>query len=413
MLQRSQLRELAWMQLLFLGNAVAVAGVLWASNIHPELLIVLVYAMMLGNFVTFFILACTPMIDAHRFPYDWFAFMGLLILVTPIAVAIPTAIIYFFIAKSNSSLWNFFVSGWRFPSIVTVIFGVVFNLYRQTKQNLERRNRELEKVVEVESSERVSHDREMQRAREIQQGLLPTTFPQVEGFEVAAAWQPARLVGGDYYDVIPLGPQRLGICIADVVGKSVSAALLMASVQASVRAFATDASSPAQLCDRINKVLCNNIASDKFVTLFYGELDAANGLLEYCNAGHLEPVVVRSDGEAEVLRGGGLVLGVLPTAKYENASVDLSCGDRMVLFTDGISEAETVACEEFGEQRVMDLVRQNLQLTAEQLKSLLLQRVDEFCGSQLRDDATLIVIAALEPVGAAGAGGSRGITARD
>ena len=104
------------MQLLFLGNAAAVVSILWANNIRPELPIVLIYAISLGNFVSIFIMACTPIIEARKFPYNWLVYIGLLIGVTPFAVAVPTAIIYFFVAKSNGTLWEFFVAGWRFPA---------------------------------------------------------------------------------------------------------------------------------------------------------------------------------------------------------------------------------------------------------------------------------------------------------
>ena len=136
-------------------------------------------------------------------------------------------------------------------------------------------------AVELEIAERELHGQELQQAREIQQSLLPKGIPQVSGFEIEGAWEPASVVGGDYYDVIKLSETKLGICIADVVGKSVSAALLMANVQASVRAFATDSTAPSALCSRVNSVLCANIATGKFVTLFYAVLDAASGNLHY------------------------------------------------------------------------------------------------------------------------------------
>ena len=120
----------------------------------------------------------------------------------------------------------------------------------------------------------------------------PRTSRSCQGFEVAGAWLPARTVGGDYYDVLRLGDHKIGVCIADVVGKGVSAALLMANVQATVRAFARESESPAWVCDRVNKVLCGNIADGKFVTFFYGILDSRARTLQYCNAGHCYPILV-------------------------------------------------------------------------------------------------------------------------
>jgi len=211
---------------------------------------------------------------------------------------------------------------------------------------------------------------------------------------VVGAWEPARVVGGDYYDVIKLGDGRLGICIADVVGKSVSAALLMASVQATVRAFATDDVSPATLCTRVNSVLCNNIAADKFVTFFYGVLDSHQKILQYCNAGHLQPILLQASGGSKQLKDNGAVLGVFREWKYEDDTVQLGAGDKLLLFTDGITEAAASDGEEFGEQRLIEAAREGELQTAVNVKSRVLQDVRQFCHSQFHDDATLMVISA-------------------
>jgi sigma-B regulation protein RsbU (phosphoserine phosphatase) len=144
---------------------------------------------------------------------------------------------------------------------VTFGFGAASFLYRSTKERLERRNAELEQTVERGTAQLEMQEQELKRAREIQQSLLPKEIPQLPGFAVAGAWQPASTVSGDYYDVLRLGPNKLGICIADVVGKGVSAALLMANVQAAVRAFAGPSESPAQLCGKVNRLLHENIAT--------------------------------------------------------------------------------------------------------------------------------------------------------
>lgn len=407
------LRELSWLQVLLTCIALAVTGLLWATNARPNIVNVLIYTFCLGNFSTITVSSLVPVCDRRKFPYNWILYLSILLLVTPVSYAIPSLIIYRFVDHPAVKVWDYLLSGWKFPFIINLIFGIVFRFYQRTKDVLETRNRELEKVVEVESSERESHDRELKRAREIQQALLPRVIPQIDGFEVAAAWLPARVVGGDYFDVIPLGGNKLGICIADVVGKSVSAALLMASVQATVRAFATETASPAEVCDRINKVLCNNIGADKFVTMFYGVLDGDCGKLTYCNAGHLEPVLVDAHRNKSSLSGGGLVLGVVSDAMYENASVELPAGARLVLFTDGITEAERLDHEEFGELRVAEIACRHVGSPGEELKAALLREVDGFCGSQLRDDATLIVIAALDTVSSAAFHGHSTLRKRD
>ena len=248
--------------------------------------------------------------------------------------------------------------------------------------------------MEREVASRELQEQDLERAREIQQALLPKEIAQVPGFEVAAAWEPARVVGGDYYDVIRLSPTKLGICIADVVGKGVSAALLMASTQATVRAYASETATPSWLCSRVNEVLCSNLAADKFVTLFYGVLDSERSTLHYTNAGHLPPLLLRSSGIVERLSVGGAVLGIFPGWKFEDASVQLDPGSRLLLYTDGITEAMRSDEEEFSESGLLEAARRGSALAPADLKSHLLATVNAFCNSQLHDDATLLLIAA-------------------
>ncbi len=275
------------------------------------------------------------------------------------------------------------------------LFGAAYNFHRQTRESLESQNRELQQAVESEIAGREQQEQDLERAREIQRALLPKEIAQVAGFEGVAAWEPARLVGGDYYDVIRLSDTKVGICIADVVGKGVSAALLMANVQATVRAYASKFASSSWLCGKVNGVLCSSLASDKFVTLFYGILDAQQPTLQYTNAGHLSPVVVRAGGEAEQLSDGGAVLGVFPNWKYEDGLARLNPGDRLFLFTDGITEATRSDGQEFGEADLLGAARARRDLSPSDLKAHLLDCVNQFCNSQLHDDATLMVIAAL------------------
>jgi sigma-B regulation protein RsbU (phosphoserine phosphatase) len=178
-----------------------------------------------------------------------------------------------------------------------------------------------------------------------------------------------------------------------VAGKGISAALLMANVQAAVRAFASDLATPAQVCSSVNSVLCTNLASGKFVTLFYGVLDARRRTLEYTSAGHLCPILIDSNGIVDRLQNGGALLGVFHDWKYETSSVELKPGDLLLLFTDGITEAMAPDGEEFGEDRLIAAATLSPGQTIRDLQTQLLGQVKSFCNSQMNDDATLILIA--------------------
>jgi hypothetical protein len=198
---------------------------------------------------------------------------------------------------------------------------------------------------------------EFDRALEIQRHLLPKSLPRIAGYELAARWQPSATVGGDYYDVIDLGGDRFGLCIADATGKGMPAALLMSNLQAAVRALAPGTDSPAELCRLINEILCGSGSASAFVSFFYGVLEARNGSLRYSNAGHNHPILLRRDGAVERLGVGGLVLGAFPDREYGEAELRFAPGDRLLLFTDGITEAWRADEEMFGEERLLDVLR--------------------------------------------------------
>jgi sigma-B regulation protein RsbU (phosphoserine phosphatase) len=235
--------------------------------------------------------------------------------------------------------------------------------------------------------------RELEEARRIQRKLLPPTVPQLEGWEIASSWQPAAGVGGDCFDTIAFGRSRLGLSIADVVGKGIPAALLMSNLQAAVRAFATDAAQPHELCQLVNRILCGRIAEGRFISFFYCVMDADLGVLTYANAGHYPPIVVRADGTVERLTEGGPVLGVFAEPVYEQGRTSMGGGDRLVLFTDGITEARDVHDEEFGERRLIDLAIEHRACSAPALQARLNEAVASFTGGRFQDDATLIVMA--------------------
>lgn len=235
--------------------------------------------------------------------------------------------------------------------------------------------------------------RELDEARRIQRKLLPTTLPQIDGWELACSWQPASGVGGDCFDALAFSRTRMAISIADVVGKGIPAALLMSNLQAAVRAFATEAARPGELCHQVNRILCGNIAEGRFISFFYCVVDSDLGVLTYANAGHYLPILVRADGRVERLDRGGAVFGVFPDTTYDQGAVPLAAGDRLVLFTDGLTEARNAADEDFGEDRLIAVAVANRTCSAPALQARLTEAVADFSGGAFHDDATLIVLA--------------------
>ncbi|HYA63917.1 MAG TPA: SpoIIE family protein phosphatase [Candidatus Sulfotelmatobacter sp.] len=242
-----------------------------------------------------------------------------------------------------------------------------------------------------ESRRRVQQ--EIADARAIQQGLLPKEIPQLPGYEIADAWQSALTVGGDYFDILPFGEEALGLCIADVAGKGLSAALLMSNLQAAVRGLASPSLPPDGLCSRLNALLCRNMTSDRFITFFYAQLDGPTRLFRYTSAGHNPPFLLHKDGTHQRLREGGGVLGVFPNQKFDLGSAQLAPGDRVILFTDGVTEANNPEGEEFGEARLLGLLEQNRACSAEELQKRILNAAAAFSGGHWYDDITLLVLA--------------------
>jgi sigma-B regulation protein RsbU (phosphoserine phosphatase) len=168
---------------------------------------------------------------------------------------VSSVFVWILAPPTPQTLGHLLRTGWKFPVLITFVSSVLIFLYQTTKQKLEQRNTELQRSVDLGTAQLEMQEQELQRAREIQQSLLPKEIPQLPGFEVAGIWRPARAVSGDYYDVFKLGRNKLGVCVADVAGKGVSAALLMANVQAAVHAFASESESAAWLCGKVNALL--------------------------------------------------------------------------------------------------------------------------------------------------------------
>jgi len=235
---------------------------------------------------------------------------------------------------------------------------------------------------------------ELDLARALQIAMLPATFPAAEGCAGAARMIPATTMGGDFYDFIPLTDGRIGLVIADVAGKGVPAAFFMAVARTSLRELARAHASPGACLAHANQELCAQNPLDLFVTVFYCIFDALTGMLRYANGGHNPPYLRHADGSVESLSGvGGLVLGAMREMEYPDHAVQLRPGDRLVLYTDGVTEAFNVANEAYGEQRLMAEIQGHPVGTAVSLVDGICHGVEEFAaGAPQSDDITLVVL---------------------
>jgi sigma-B regulation protein RsbU (phosphoserine phosphatase) len=234
---------------------------------------------------------------------------------------------------------------------------------------------------------------DLETARKIQSALVPSEIFQKNDTAVHARMRTAKIVGGDYYDILELDKTRLAVIVGDVAGKGLPAAMLMASVVGSVRALLSAGLRGAELIGALNRHVCTNASGDRFVTLFYGELDTATGELTYVNAGHNPPILLRSDGRVERLEPTSMVLGVMADTVVEARQVELKAADRLLLFTDGFSEAFNKKDEEYGEERLTESFVRVRTLPPGLVVERIIADVLSFCGPvQPRDDMTLMLV---------------------
>lgn len=251
---------------------------------------------------------------------------------------------------------------------------------------------EIARLAEIEERER-RVSLEMEQAAEIQRGLLPPGPPRWNGLEVAAFNQSCFYAGGDYYDFFERPGGKCMLAVGDVAGKGMPAALLMASLQARLQVLVEAEPDLAQLMVRLNRATADHCPGNRFVTLFLCEIDPATGAMSYVNAGHNPPLVLRRDGRAGTLPGGGLILGVLRHAPYGRLQTHLEEGDTLVLFSDGVTEAENPATgEQFGEERLLEALAPALGAAPEEMIARVRTAVAQFAGSVSgSDDFTLVV----------------------
>jgi sigma-B regulation protein RsbU (phosphoserine phosphatase) len=220
--------------------------------------------------------------------------------------------------------------------------------------------------------------------------LLPHELPQTADFQIGASCRPARFVAGDYYDVVTLGERRVAVCIADVMGKGMPAAMQMANLQAGVRHSAPDTTDPNVLCGDLNRRIAGNMGPGQFITFFYAIIDAARRVIRYSNAGHNPPVLVRANGTVDHLPAAGPPLGLFPDWNHGSRELAFEPGDRLLLYTDGVTELRNAAGDEFGEERLVAVVQSRTE--APDLHQEVVDALHAFSGGAIQDDVTVMAV---------------------
>ena len=271
---------------------------------------------------------------------------------------------------------------------VTALLGYIFVVTVVNQLGTQRR-----RLAELAEKQRDELAHEIQLAAEVQQGILPRSIPRGPGFDFAARMYPAKTVAGDYYGFIELPAGEIAVVIADVSGKGVAAGLLMPSIEVALRMDAARFSSTSALLQTFNNVVCQVTSGRRFISMFYGRLCPRSHSLEYTNAGHNPPLVIRAGTVPSPLDKGGPVLGVLPNSHYESEKITLRQGDILVLYTDGAVEAENPAGEQYSAERLSRTVGLHLQQNASELIETIYTSVIQFRKTtSLADDLTLVLL---------------------
>lgn len=245
-----------------------------------------------------------------------------------------------------------------------------------------------------ETLEKRRIEEELSIAREIQQGLLPKRIPDITGYDVSAINISSKQVGGDYYEVMALNENQYVIAIADVSGKGVPASLLMSNLQATIRALSPINESLTEKTGKINNIIFENTSTNKFITFFWGVLDVKENSLTYVNAGHNPPILLHTDGSYDLLNEGGIILGVTPTIlPYQEGKIYFQDSDWLFLYTDGVTESMDKNQIEFGDDHLIEILRNNFRSTSKEVVKLLISEIEKHSeGCPQYDDITMISI---------------------
>jgi len=268
-------------------------------------------------------------------------------------------------------------------AVLAVFVGILLHTYDAMRRQLEANFRSLRVKEALE--------REVEIAREVQRELLPRSVPLVRGLEIAGVCIPAIGVGGDYYDYLPLQDERIGLVIADVSGKGIPAALLMAGLQASVRSLALPGVSPCEVNRRLNDMLHQSTSASRYATLFFALYDPQDRSLQYSNAGHFPPIHIGAQGAA-YLSQGGLPIGLMPGSLYGEGRRELGLGDLLALYTDGVVETPNAHGEEFGNARLVEILTRHQDVPLTDLLERVIDAVGHWSGGgPPHDDVTLVL----------------------
>jgi serine phosphatase RsbU (regulator of sigma subunit) len=260
--------------------------------------------------------------------------------------------------------------------------------FDEMTQAIEARRRA---VAEYEEGQRRARQ-ELEIAQQVQARLFPQRLPPIPTLDYAGVCLQARSVGGDYYDFLDLGNERVALVIGDIAGKGIAAALLMANLQANLRSQCVNAvEHPERVLNLVNRLLFENTVAGAYATLVFAEFDCCTGRVRFANCGHVPALVVRRDGSIERLDSTCTVLGMFEDWQCAMAGSQMNSGDMLALYTDGVTESFNEAQEEFGEDRLIEALRRNCRLSARELAAAVVEEVAQFSGKEQFDDITLII----------------------
>jgi len=299
-----------------------------------------------------------------------------------------------FLAEISFSYWNYDEN-----LIYTLLVRDITD-QRLEQEALIKAEALIEGRLEVENTRLLEEEKkllvlreELRLASQIQQKLLPKSPPEIPGYDIAAINIPAKEVGGDYYDFITVSENEIIFCLGDVSGKGMPASLIMSNLQAALHTQALVGLSAKEAVGNANKIIYENTDSTKFVTFFYALLDFVDHRITFCNAGHDRPVYIRNKSIKKDLSTGGIPLGYLPDFEYEDEEIQFKNGSILVLYSDGITEPMNREEEEFGLERLITLINENIEKTSKELVKIILDKILEFTGdTEQMDDMTLMII---------------------